>query len=652
MKITGHFQLLAASLGALIATSPADSFAQLLKPAQPAVLQTGANTPPPVHRARLGLGATEQPEQAPVAQVAQVAQKSEAKPVVESTAAPMQLKFLSDLITVLSAQKQPIPVNLCFAGVQDFTETEVMQGAAITEGLALRAGYVPLIVSHSNQLERGKFNVLIGTVDQIAPILTATEKQTIKAGWIALRGVPGVSSGPVLIVSGKTEQDLENSIISLGLVREPYPLAASASIRDIILPTAAPFFRREPMHYDTSYTFQQLQDSGVGLTVPPEGGLSLEVFMPGDFPVNGNSEISLQLHYQMKASNFSSASALVVKVNGQIAGQVHGDGGQSAFYGGSGSVTTLPMSAFGPGRNVIEIVPGSTNAAGGGLQVYADSVLTMPKSDYTPTLPDLRISCSTFYPFIGQPDGSNLAVLLSDRKPETMDAAWTLMGKLAQQSNTFLFAAQIGFSQLDPSRHLVVVGEFQSLPEEFRASVPVAAFGIGQLNVPLEQINKAVSGVNLKQVIETAVKKAGLKINHTEDDKVLSQQKQMRESFGYMTSRAPVEGKHGWVFLVTAYSPQQLKLQTYNLVKTEIWSQMKGDLIRWQDTAESVQAHVPGQKTMVIETKQFVEMPFGERINLRIWLIAIGAWMVFFGIATAVMLGKFDHLVHLRQRRL
>ncbi|MGC3992123.1 MAG: cellulose biosynthesis cyclic di-GMP-binding regulatory protein BcsB [Chthoniobacteraceae bacterium] len=477
----------------------------LLKPAQPAAVQAGANTPPPVKRARLGIAMGGAPEQAAAPTQAPAA------PVLAQVAPQMHLENLSDLIKVLSAQKQSIALNLCFAGTDTPDESQIMQGSAIVEGLALRADYVPLLVSHSAQLQPGKFNVLIGTVDQIAPILTPQERQNIRTGWVALKNIQGAGPGPVLVVSGKTREDMENAIISLGLVRELYPVSPSASIRDVVLPAQAPFFRREPLHYDTTYTFQQLADNGVSLSMPAGGGLSLELFLPGDFPVNGEGNMSLQLHYQLKTSGLSASAAVAVKVNGQVVAQVTGSGEQTAFFGGSGSGTDVPMSAFHAGHNVIELTPSTggsftgNSAApvvnGGGLQVYSDSTLTVPKSTYVPSLPDLRVSCSTFYPFIGQPDGSNLAVLLADHQPETIDATFTLLAKLAQQCNTFLFAAQVGFSQsqMDPARHLVVVGEVKSLPAEFQNAVPMAAFAAGQLNVPLEQLNKAVSGVNLKQ---------------------------------------------------------------------------------------------------------------------------------------------------------
>jgi len=654
------------ALAMLAIQSPVQSWGQsdqmlLLKPTQPAAVQAGANTPPPVKRARLGIalgGAPEQvttPAQAPTA------------PVMPQAATQMRLEMLSDLVKVLSVQKQAIALNLCFAGSDTPSESQIMQGSAIVEGLALRAGYVPILVSHSAQLQPGKFNVLIGTVDQIAPILTPQERQSIHTGWVALKNIPGAGPGPVLVVSGKTVDDMENAIISLGLVRELYPVAPSASIRDVVLPAQAPFFRQEPLHYDTTYTFQQLAEAGASLSMPAGGGLAMQLFLPGDFPVNGEGNMSLQLHYQMKTSALSASSAVSVKVNGQVVAQVTGTGEQTAFFGGSGSGTDIPMSAFHAGHNTIELTSntGSGNgfvgnsavpsANGGGLQIYSDSTLTVPKSTYVPSLPDLRIACSTFYPFIGQPDGSNLAVLLADRKPETIDATFTLMAKLAQQCNTFLFAAQVGYSQtqMDPSRHLVIVGEMKSLPADFQNSIPVLAFAAGQLNVPLEQLNKAVSGVNLKQVIEQLAVKAGIGTSHKADDEaIMKQATQTFDSFGYLTSKAPVNGKHGWTLLLTAFSPQQLRQQTYNLVQPQVWDNIKGDLARWQNTTDSVQSHVPGEKHVEVATRQFVEMPTGERINLRIWLIAVGVALTVFALITTKLLGKLDQMVYLRQRRL
>ncbi|MGC3992122.1 MAG: hypothetical protein QM796_21000 [Chthoniobacteraceae bacterium] len=132
----------------------------------------------------------------------------------------------------------------------------------------------------------------------------------------------------------------------------------------------------------------------------------------------------------------------------------------------------------------------------------------------------------------------------------------------------------------------------------------------------------------------------------------MKQISQVFDSFGYITSKAPVNGKHGWALLVTAFSPQQLRQQTYNLVQPQVWDNIKGDLARWQGTADSVQSHVPGEKHVQLTTRQFVEMPTGERINLRVWLIAVGVVLTIFALVTTKLLGKLDQMVTLRQRRL
>ena len=569
-------------------------------------------------------------------------------PIVVKPAVPLSQRdpYLSELGTILSASQDPLEVHLCFAAKSELTNIQIGQGAALSEALALRAGYRPLFVSHGPEPEPNKFNVVIGTVDQLRNFIPDQEAKLVQKGYLSIQRIPGQSNGFVLVVAGRQPEDIDSSVLSLGFVRVQLPDKSSVSIRDVILPDAPPFFRQDPLEANKTITFGQLQQSGAELSSLPTGGLALTMFFPGYYDIAGDSPVTINLHYSLRAHTFRSSGSLVVRINGnevsphQSSPTVSAKGGNEISY-------TFPLRLFQYGKNVLEITTGDTTSETSetnNLRIFSDSDLTLPKILIGPKLPDLRLETRTFYPFIGQPNGADLALLLAGRNDETIHAAWTLLARLAQSANTFFYAMQLSFDQYEARRNVLVVGTYANLPPAFRVMAEMRAFDQAHLNVPLAQLNSVSSGTNLKKLIEKLLdqrKKRAAELSKATESANVSGVALVDREFGVIATAPPAAIGRGWTLVVTAFTEQSLLRRVRSLVQPPFWNQIRGDIDRWGEEPASFEAHVPGEAHEA-ERNPLVELPLGERLSFRLWVAIVVFSLLVFVILTSKILAKLD----------
>jgi Bacterial cellulose synthase subunit len=169
-------------------------------------------------------------------------------------------------------------VHLCFAGQKEITSVQLAQGASIAEALALWAKYRPLLVSTGTSIQADQFNVLVGTLTECRNYLSPQEVDGITHGLISIRRISRAEDGYLLVVSGRTAEDIDDAVIGLGLVRVQFPDAAIAQIDQVLLPSAPPFFRQEPLKPDFEETFEELKKDGVSFVPLSGGGVSCQLF--------------------------------------------------------------------------------------------------------------------------------------------------------------------------------------------------------------------------------------------------------------------------------------------------------------------------------------------------------------------------------------
>jgi cellulose synthase operon protein B len=548
--------------------------------------------------------------------------------------------YLSELGAILGRSQLPLEVHLCFAGSDNLSEADVAQGALLAEALALRAGYRPLMVSYGPQLEPEKFNVLIGTVYQLRNLISDQDVKRITNGFLAIQRARGQRNGFYLFVSGRTAGGLESAVLDLGFTHGRLPDSSTSFIPEFILPQPAQFARQAPLEEGKTLTFGQLEDEGATLLPLTTGGLNLS--FPGYLRTDSDAPITVRLHLR-------SAGSVRLKLNGH---DVAAD--QSGQSGNGESEFSIPVRLFQHGRNVLTIsAAGSSGSGAEELKIFADSEITTPNLEKGPKLPDLQIVSQTFYPFIGQPDGSNLAILLPERDSETVDAAWTLLSRLAQSANTLFYAAQLSFDRYDSRRQILVIGTYGHLPLPIRRVVSLRAFDEANGNIALADLNANSSVHNLKYLIECLLKQnrdpAEALVGNVQVSQ-LSQRAIADRDLGLIaTAKVPSEGS-GWSLVVTAFTQENLLRRVQSLVQPAFWDQIRGDIDRWNEVPGSFQAHVPSE---VRETSPIValEMPFGERVDLWIWVCLICVTLIIYVLVSAQILGRIDRTSRLRPRR-
>jgi hypothetical protein len=555
---------------------------------------------------------------------------------------------LSELDEILRSWQQPLELHLCFAGQQELTTAQVAQGAAFTQAFALHAGYRPLLISHGPQLEQDKFNVLIGTVDQLRNFLSIEDANRIVKGYIAVQRARAQKSGYYLFVTGRTAEDVENAVLSLGFIRAPLPDSSSAFISEVTLPTPARFVRQEPLEAEEKVTFAQLEDQGATVEHLPQGGIALDLFFPGYLRTDSDAQTAVILHGRSSAS-------FLIRLNGREI-PPHGSTEISSTTAGSESAFLFPVRMFEHGRNVLEISSASSSLSGenaGEKEVSPDSKLSIPKIKKSPKLPDLHLISQTFYPFIGQPNGSDFAVYLADRDHGTVDSAWTLLARLAQSANTFFYGARLTFDKPELDRHVVVIGIYDHLPWPFRQIVALRAFQEEDLNLPLAEFDGLFSGTNLKQLLERLLnqrKEPAEVLNASARMNGLPPGKESDQNFGVMATARFPSARPNWSLVVTAFTSENLLHRVQNLVQPAFWYQIRGDIDTWKEDPASFRAHLPGEKPDSPRSV-FVELPFGEKLDVWVWISLTASTLILCVVVTALILGKIERSLRFPQRR-
>lgn len=554
---------------------------------------------------------------------------------------------LDEIFKLLSQRQKQIDLNLWFPGTTLLGDAEIAQGAAIAEGIALRAGNTPVSVTSQPAIVPGKLNVISGTLDQLGGMLSADEVKAIPNGYLRLRSVSNHPNTHVLLITGRTASGLDSAILTLGIAREKLPGVSTAAIREVILPKSPPFLRREPLRAEASYTFQQLREIGTAMLILPNRDLRLELMLPGDFSLQAGGNFQLDLHFSLHTRLLQNAERVSVKVNDQAGNPVTGSA-VSTGEGKSNVRLDLPANLFRQGRNVVEI---TFPANGDNLQVYADSTLTLPSFGAPPTLPDLQITTRTVYPLIGQPDGSEILVYLGERDANTVESAWTFLAKLAQMSNTLLYAAEFSSVPYTGNKHVIAIGSRKSLPPAYQAAIPPEIF---QTFAPAAPPPKA-EGISLKEYIMELQERLSQKEPKSSPDLPAPAASGTtlaattpastptptqtpaptwaKSERGYLGCTPPKKETHGWLLLLSAESPALLRQRTRDLVSPEFWDKISGERICWNDSPSSLRffpepdlnsaANRHRAAGRMDGNDRMVEMPLGKQFTVRNWIIAI-----------------------------
>ncbi|HYD31463.1 MAG TPA: cellulose biosynthesis cyclic di-GMP-binding regulatory protein BcsB [Azospirillaceae bacterium] len=427
--------------------------------------------------------------------------------------APVTLAAFGDRLAAGLVEEGPLSILSAASPAQ----TEPQAGALAVEGWALRLGRKPVSVRYAQAQAKpvppglggrfpglnqdrlaGRHHILIGTRDQLAPLLSAVVTDAITGPTLAIYPLDADPEHAVLVIAGRDGREVTRAAAIFAETGHPLPEAALARVGN------QPPILRAAIPGDRTYRLADL-----GYTPPADlsgflepAGITLN--LPIDLLPTPADRVTLRLHLDHGRVE-TGQSAVNLLVNGEVVGAA----GLRDRKGGAGHYDiSLPLTAFRPGHNHLTITPAA--AGGGGPQrfrVFADSTLKLPPWQRAARQPDLKRFAATGFPMV-QPDDTATDLIAADASPETLAATWMVAGKLAQVAGGPLPSLDVRLGTAHPDRHALVIGPAATLPASRAATartpdVPLADSALqGLYDTLVDATLAAVSGEPAPTTIE------------------------------------------------------------------------------------------------------------------------------------------------------
>ncbi|MFA7232977.1 MAG: cellulose biosynthesis cyclic di-GMP-binding regulatory protein BcsB [Terrimicrobiaceae bacterium] len=523
----------------------------------------------------------------------------------------------------------PYQFNICMPSSGSMTDEHLSLGAIVTQGIALALNNQPFRVSSATALRPGMDNIVVGSMNELSPFLTATEVGTINGSFLAIKTLPGDPTHCMIIVSGRSDQEVKQTALALGMVNFPLPDSKYAIVDQMTMPENA-YVRNAPLRVPGLYSFRQLGFKTSTIKGWNTGTYALKLYMPGDISREDQSNAELRLHF-VYGAGFRKDSVFNIFINNQfqtairlkdVDGSMHSD---HRLY--------LPMQAFQPGLNDLLLTPKMVPLVSNQCEIlqdenlqftlYDDSDFVLPKAPRKARLPNLGLFSQTAYPYSSPPDGIETAVFVGGRAPETASAAWTLMGKMAQISGALLSNTEISSKLPHSKKSLLVVGPRDEIPPEILAKAPVSPLQIGKMRYivstspkpekyatsPIEEFVQKVKGQSGEKNEPEPPSTANLNMTADLIDDIVAAQFESPFHTGYP------------VTLVTAWDADNLLAGINMLQEREFWDNLAGDLAVWSTRPDSLAVAKVGNDFIYKATSLVTRV--SSRLDQQPWFFAV-----------------------------
>jgi len=523
----------------------------------------------------------------------------------------------------------PYQFNICMPSSGAMTDLHLAWGAIATQGIALALNNQPFRVSSATALRPGMDNIVIGTMNELSPFLTATEVGTINGSFLAIKTLPGDPTHCMIILSGRNEQEVSQTALALGMVNFPLPDSKYAIVDQMTLPDAS-YIRNAPVRVPGIYSFRQLGFKTETIKGWNTGAYSLKIYMPGDISKDDDSNVELRLHF-VYGAGLRKDSSFNIFINNQfqtairlkeIEGELHSD---HRVY--------LPMQAFQPGLNEISLAPKMVPLVSNQCEIlqdenlqftmYEDSAFVFPKAMRKARLPSLGLFSQTAFPYSAPPDGVETAIFVAGKEVETVCAAWTLLGKMSQISGALLFRTEISQKLPRSRKSLIAVGPRDEIPPELLGKAPVSPLQVGKMRYVVSTSPKpekfATSSIEeflQKMRGQSAARNepeppSTVEMNMTADliDDVVAAQFESPFHTGYP------------VTLFTAWDSDNLLAGMNMLQEREFWDNLSGDLAVWSTRPDSLAVAKVGSDFIYKATNLVTRV--SSRFDQQPWFFAV-----------------------------
>lgn len=510
-----------------------------------------------------------------------------------------KLSLLKDIID--EKLWEPYRFNVCFptSSSGGMTPSQLSWGSIVAQGAGLNLVYRPMHITTSSSLAPGVDNIVVGTQNELTSYLTAAEAGAIDGSFLAVKPLPGDPTHFLIIISGRSEEEVSQAAYAFSLINFPLPDSQYAKIGKINFPQKDFWVRNAPIKDPGIYSFRQLGlEKNQSIQGWNTGSVQIETYMPGDLSQDDGSNIELRLHFAYGAA-FRQDSVLNMFVNREFQYAIRMDDlrGASAY----GYKVYLPVKAFQPGRNLVEIAPKMVPLVTDHCEMiqnenlwftlYRDSDFVVPRLQRKSRLPNLSLFSQTAFPFTSTPDGVDLAVFVAGRDSATICAAWTLLAKMAQVSGSVLYRAELSFGvPTGKKKDLVVVGAVDAIPAEVLATAPVNLQQLGRLRY-LVQVSPSPEATAIGPIEEILEKLRGVPGERNEREQPTTVEMQttadLLDDTVAVSYESPFAVARG-ALLVTAKDSETLYRGVETLQDRRFWDNLAGNLAVWDKTPRSL----------------------------------------------------------------
>ncbi|MDF1585595.1 cellulose biosynthesis cyclic di-GMP-binding regulatory protein BcsB [Marinimicrococcus flavescens] len=343
-----------------------------------------------------------------------------------------------------------------------------------TARLPIGRGSFELLPGVDTDAMPGGLNVVIGTLDELEGLVSERVLGQIGAAYVGLLTDPAQPFKAWLVISGRDEREVATAAAAVARPGFAWPngsavlldpadpdLAAVAPYRVLTGPRqadAAPAGRSFASLGWTTGTWRLDQDRIVEVDLLVNGD-------PAALP--GAASIRLNGDY---APGFAAGSALHLRANGLFVGSVALDP-----QGGSlrEEALEVPLHRLRQGSNRLELIPEVAvdpqilcGAGMGGIEptltLYEDSSIDVPWLGSPGGASDIA-SWMMGADLAGSELRQGATWVLGDQRPQTVDAALTLLAARAQIASRFLSEARITFDRGFSGTDVVLVGSWAGI---------------------------------------------------------------------------------------------------------------------------------------------------------------------------------------------
>lgn len=456
-------------------------------------------------------------------------------------------------------------------------------------------------------MDRGLY-VLLGTRDQLAPLLGRELARRIGGAHVGLHRLGGDPGKAALVISGPGEREVLRA--ARGFAGLGGALGA-----DRLAPVPAATRDDKPLEPGRTYSFGELGFPGGGFN-----GLrytrDLTFQLPDDLFPRHQQEAAITLGYAYGA-DLGPGAEMVMRINEKTVAAFDLDDPDGKRV--TEHRIRLPLTRFRPGRNTLSfeaklprgedapcpnvLAGGASGGDGGGprFALQADSSLRFSDFSRLYGMPNLRLLNSSGYPYTA-PRDKPVDLYVASPEPGPVGAALTLVSRIrARSGGGFEVEAGYRFPELS-SRDVLMVGSVPRLDTAAFENAPLDRARLRDILVPPRAVDDAApsagaaperSSVDEASVNDRGLLARGLDALTRTSARARESARRVRLPFApsgailqYQSPQAP--GKT-WT-VASAASPPALGTISTGLAAPALWHALDGQMLFFDARAENTGA--------------------------------------------------------------